>query len=121
MRDRTMHDFSLHLMPPLNFPNAKSNAYVSVAQTKEVFDDGKRIAALGKLYIHNPYYDHLNKIFMGTVHLPRQYKSCSKIDYKLKFSEDLKQVLAGSITYKTLQGVNCGVVELELGDYILFE
>ena len=88
--DRDIHDFSIHLMPPLNLPFKKGNAYLSLSNTNEKLDNLKPLSIYSKLYFFNPRYDRDTRTFTGVIYFPQSYKGIDRMDYSLTFSHDLK-------------------------------
>ena len=61
--NKEIHDFSIHLLPPLNLPFKKGNAYLSLSNTSEKLDNLKPLSQYSKLYFFNPKYDKEKRTF----------------------------------------------------------
>ena len=80
-----LHDFSIHLLPPLNQPNQRSNAYLSLSNCDELLENGNAISVYNRLYFFNTRYDKDRWTFTGTVHWPQPYKEIDCMDFSLTF------------------------------------
>ena len=121
LENRKINDFSIHLMPPLNMPFKKGNAFLSLSGTDEKLDNMKPLLLYSKLYFFNPKYDRMTRTFTGNIYFPQTYKGVDRMDNTLVFSEDLSRTVSGRIVSKKVNGLVCGQKELADGAYKLMD
>lgn len=99
-----LHDFSVHLMPPLNVLGGKSNAYLSLSKSNQLLDNQREVSYYNRLYFFDTKYDRESRVFFGVICWPQPYKGADRMEYTLKFSEDLRYTISGQIISKNQKG-----------------
>jgi len=120
-RNGTLHNFSIHLIPPLNIPFKKSNAYISLSESDEKFTSGRPISIFSKLYFFNSRYDKKTRTFTGVIYFPEEFKGVDRMEFTIVFSEDLECSTGGHIILKKSNGRVCGREVLPHGHYKLMQ
>lgn len=117
-----VNDFSVHMVPPLNMPYQKGNAYLSISNSRDTFDNGQPIAAQSTIRFFNPKFDKTLRIFTAVIYWPKTYQGADREEWTLIFSEDLKTIESGSkIVSLKVDGQVCHERELYPGEYKLLE
>ena len=103
-----IHDFSIHLIPPLNLPHKRSNAYLSVSKSIQTLDNSVPLSIYSKLYFFNPRFNNQTNTFTAVVYWPHSFKGVDYTEYTLTFVKDMRCISGGHMIHKKENGVVLG-------------